>query len=69
MVDRSNAAKAEAQTDEAHEISAAREELGVLETLSAGVSAEIAEFSKRPQSLGKIDHTELALHEHKYQSL
>jgi hypothetical protein len=50
-------------------IDAAREELDVLDNLSAGVSAHISDLSKRPQFQGKVDNTELALHEHRYARL
>jgi hypothetical protein len=50
-------------------LDAAREELEVLENLSAGVSAYIVDFSKRPQFHGKVDNTELALQEHRYARL
>jgi hypothetical protein len=50
-------------------LDAAREELEVLDTLSAGVSGHIADLSKRPQFHGKVDNTELALQEHRYARL
>jgi hypothetical protein len=50
-------------------LDAGREELEVLDNLSAGVSAHIVDLSKRPQFHGKIDSTELALQEHRYSRL
>jgi hypothetical protein len=50
-------------------VEAAREELGVLDNLSAGVSAHIADLSKRPQFHGKVDNTVLSLQEHRYARL
>jgi|HubBroStandDraft_6_1064221.scaffolds.fasta_scaffold39717_2 hypothetical protein len=47
-------------------LDAAREELEVLDNLSVGVCANIADLSKRPQFHGKVDNTELALQEHRY---
>src|ERR1700719_2376642 len=50
-------------------LDAAREELAVLDNLSAGVSALIVDLSRRRQFQGKVDDTELALHEHRYARL
>lgn len=55
--------------DESEDLKAARQELDVLNNLSPGVSAQIAELSERPQSLGQIDNTEFALLEHRYARL
>jgi len=57
---------ATSKSSEQASLDAAREELEVLDNLSAGVSAHIADLSKRPQFHGKIDNTELALQEHRY---
>jgi hypothetical protein len=40
-----------------------------LETLAEGVSAKIAEYSRRPQFHGKVDNTQVSLQEHKYAQL
>lgn len=69
MANGSNAARAEARALEKGELTAAREELEVLDTLSEGVSAKIAEFSRRPQFQGKVDNIEVSLQEHKYARL
>jgi superfamily I DNA/RNA helicase len=50
-------------------LDAAREELQVLDCLSTGVSAQIADLSGRPQWHGKVDDTEVALQEHRYRRL
>jgi UvrD-like helicase C-terminal domain len=47
-------------------LSAARQELDVLDALAHGVTAEISSLSKRPQSLGRIDANELALIDHRH---
>ncbi len=54
---------------ESENVIAVRQELQVLEDLAQGVSAQIADLLKRPQSLGQIDNTELALLEHRYAQL
>jgi hypothetical protein len=50
-------------------LDAAREELDVLDNLSDGVYAHIADLSKRPQLHGRVDNTELALQEHRHARL
>lgn len=52
--------------EESRQLSAAREELQVLEQLAQGVSAQITDLSRRPSFQGKIDNTELALQESRY---
>ncbi|QLH70456.1 ATP-binding domain-containing protein [Rhodopseudomonas palustris] len=42
-------------------IAAAKEELDVLDAMARGVSEQISELSKRPQSLGHLDVNDLAL--------
>jgi hypothetical protein len=51
------------------DLNAAREELAVLETLSLGVSTQIADLSRRPKSLEQIDNVELTLLEQRYVQL
>jgi hypothetical protein len=48
-------------TDKSAGVNAARQELNVLDTLAQGVSAQIANLSRKPQSLGQIDNNDLAL--------
>jgi hypothetical protein len=67
MVDRSSTARIE--STDSPELAAVRDELHVLETLAEGVSAKIAEYSRRPQFHGKVDNTEVSLQEHKYAQL
>ena len=56
-------------SDEPEQLPAARQELDVLDKLSQGLSAQIADLSRTPQSLGQIDNTELALIENRYSQL
>ena len=48
------------------DVTAVRQELEVLENLAQGVSNQISDLSKRPQSLGQIDNNELALLENRH---
>ena len=55
--------------DESEGVIAARQELQVLENLAQGVSGQISDLSRRPQSLGQIDNNEFALLENKHARL
>lgn len=46
--------------DEPEDVIAARQELQVLDKLAQGVSGQISDLSRRPQSLGQINNTEFA---------
>jgi UvrD-like helicase C-terminal domain len=55
--------------DEAEDVIAARQELQVLENLAQGVSDQISELSRKPQSLGQINNIEFALLENNHARL
>ena len=55
--------------DESEDVIAARQELLVLENLAQGVSNQISELSRKPQSLGQINNIEFALLEHNHARL
>jgi hypothetical protein len=55
--------------EESEDLTAVRQEVEVLDKLSRGVSAQIAELSTRTQSLERIDNNDLALLEHRYTRL
>jgi hypothetical protein len=56
-------------TDKSEGIVAAQQELNVLDVLARGVSAQMVELSKKPQSLGQIDNNELALIDNRHARL
>ncbi|MFT4118040.1 ATP-binding domain-containing protein [Bradyrhizobium sp.] len=58
-----------ASVAEPEEIVASRQELQVLEALAYGVSAHLADLSRKPQSLGRIDATEFAVIENRHARL
>src|SRR3954466_2972925 len=59
-----------AQKTETLEISAAQEELSILDKLANALSAIISDLTRqRPQFDRRNEHTEVALHERKYSSL
>jgi hypothetical protein len=56
-------------TDKSEGIDAAQQELNILDTLARGVSAQIVDLSRKPQSLGQIDNNELALIDNRHARL
>jgi hypothetical protein len=69
MAERAEFSPKGAVSDKAKDSVAVREELGVLERLSQGLSGQISDLTKRPQLHGNLNPTELALLELKYAKL